>query len=457
MRIPPFLKRHRWWFIVPLAIFFAIIVLIAIALPIISPRLTPYLEGSDFRAELDKQTSKGLHFEGHYGPIKRTGFNTASVDEFTASDGVKAMKSLKANDVTGKFNPWGVFLRRWQLDYVHIKRGQVEVQTYEPKPDQKKPKPWYAIFLPDRVYLREVTCDNADVTWRMSGKPGGIFGTKVLITPYGRDFEYRAEGGTMRSGGFSPELAMRRLHMVITKKALTLYELELAPGEDSKGFIRIHGDMGMREDKHVDMQLEFAGIPIAPWLPKDIDGEIKGTAKGNVTWKGTDQTIEASSGEGELRITNGELIELPLLEFLAAATARKSLKALTLTDCDVKFRWKYPRFEIHELDLAAEEKVAIRGSVTVNKTALSGEFDLGLAPTYLDWLPKAKEEIFTREKDGMVWTKVKLSGTLKEPIDDLTPRLAEVLKKDPAAATGLFLRGIGEWLEQKIRGRKVTP
>ena len=457
MRIPPFLKRYRWWLLAPAALLLLLVLAIAIVLPIISPQLTPYLEGPKFRAELDKQTSKGLHFDGQYGPIKRTGFDTASVQKFNAANGVKAMKSLEARDVTAKFNPWGIFLRRWQLDYIHIKRGQVEIQTYEPKPDPKKSKPWYSIFLPDRVYLREVTCDNADVTWKMSGKSGGIFGTKVLITPYGRDFEYQAEGGTMRTGGFTPDLAMRRLHMVITKKVLDLYELELGPSENSKGFIRIKGDMGMREDKHVDMQLDFGGVPVAPWLPKDIDGDIKGSAQGHVTWKGTDQTIEASSGEGELRVTRGELIELPLLEFLAAATARKSLKAITLTDCEVKFRWKYPRFEIYQLDLVGEEKVSIRGSIEVNKSALSGEIDLGLAPTYLDWLPKAKEEIFTREQDGMVWTKVKLSGTLKEPVDDLTPRLAATLKKDPAAATGLFLRGVGEWLEQKIKGRKIAP
>ncbi len=187
------LPKHRWWFLVPPGAILLLLLVVIIALPIISPKLTPYLEGPEFRAELDKQTSKGLHFDGKFGPISRTGFNTASVGEFHASNGVKAMKTMEASDVSAKFNPRGVFLRRWQLDYIHIKRGQVEIQTYEPKPDPPKQKPWYAIFLPDRVYLRQVICDNADITWRMQDQPGGIFGTKVLITPYGRDFEYRAE------------------------------------------------------------------------------------------------------------------------------------------------------------------------------------------------------------------------------------------------------------------------
>lgn len=453
MRIVKFVKEHRRWFLVPVGVFLLLVLIVGLALPVISPRLTPYLEGPEFRAELDRQTSKGLHFEGKFGPIIRAGFDMASVGEFSASNGVKAMQSMEARDVSAKFNPWGVFLRRWQLDYIHIKRGQVEVQTYEPKPDQKKSRPWYAILLPDRIYLRQVTCDNADITWQMREKPGGIFSTKVLITPYGHDFEYQAEGGVMRTGGLTPELSVEKIHMVITKKILELYELRLAPQGRSKGSIRMAGEMGMREDKYVDMQLDFEGLPLMPWLPQDLAGEVRGLASGEIHWRGTDQTIEASAGEGEFKISGGELIELPLLEFLAAATARKSLKTITLTECEVKFRWKYPRFEIYSLDLTGEEKVSIRGSVTVNQNALSGEIDLGLAPTYLDWLPRAKEEIFTRQKDGLIWTKVKLSGTLKEPVDDLTPRLAEALKKDPAAATWLFLRGIGEWFEQKLKGR----
>lgn len=425
----------------------------AITLVIVSPRLTPYIEGPEFRAELDKQTSKGLHFKGQYGTIKRTGFDTAEANEFHASDGVKAMKSLEASDVTAKFNPWGIFLRRWQLDYIHIKKGKVEVQVYEPKPDNKPPKPWYSIFMPSRVHLCEVTCDEADITWKAKDKPGGIFDTKVRILPYGHDFEYFAEGGTFKSGGTTPEMELRRLYMVITKKILEIYELNLAPKGNSEGSIRLKGEMGMREDKHVNMVLEFQGIPIAPWLPKDLGGEVRGLTKGHLTWKGDEQTIEASTGEGEINVTGGQLKELPILGFLAAATAKKSLKEITVTHCAVKFRWKYPHFEITSIDLEGEEKVALQGAISVNDGRLSGEIDLGLAPAYLEWLPKAREEIFTREKGGLVWTKVRLSGTLKQPENDLGPRLAAALKKDPAAAAGLMLRGAGEWIEQKVKGK----
>lgn len=452
LRVRALLKR-RWKRVLGIAALAIVLGLGigALALVIASPRLTPFLEGPKFRAELDRQTSKGLHFEGKYEPIERTGFATAWTAGFRAHDGVKAMRSLEADDVSAKFNPWGVLLRRWQLDWVHIRRGVVEVQTYEPKPDPPKSRPWYAIFLPDRVDLRKVTCDDADVTWRLRGETAGIFHTQVLITPYGRDFEYRANGGTLRSDGLAPEMAVRTLHLLITKTILEIYAFEL--GTKEGGRVAVTGKAGMRDDQHVDARLEFSNVALAPWLPDELRLGVSGRATGRMTWKGEAQTLEASAGEGELRVVDGRLNDLPLLDYLAAATRRRSLENVTLDRCTLKFRWRYPRFELTALDLGSEGKFTLRGAASVEKGgALAGTLELGMAPRFLDWLPRAREEIFTREAAGLIWTTVRLSGSLAKPENDLTPRLAKTLQKDPAAAAGLFFRGIGEWLEQKSRG-----
>ena len=50
--------------------------------------------------------------------------------------------------------------------------------------------------------------------------------------------------------------------------------------------------------------------------------------------------------------------------------AKISLKTVTLSECEVKCRWKYPRFEIVSIDLTGEEKVALRGSLAVTDSIL---------------------------------------------------------------------------------------
>src|SRR6266566_4533657 len=125
----------------------AVVTAAGVALALVNPRLTRYVESDAFRAELEKQTAKGLHFPaGGYAPIRRTGFLSAASDGFRAENGRKAMTSMDARGLTARFNPLGVFLRRWQVDELHIDGGAVGIQTYEPTPEPSPTKPWYHVF-----------------------------------------------------------------------------------------------------------------------------------------------------------------------------------------------------------------------------------------------------------------------------------------------------------------------
>jgi hypothetical protein len=415
-----------------------------LAVTVGNQRLTAFVESETFRRELDRQTSKGLHFQGHYEAIRRTGLLTARTEGFAGKDGVKAIKTISTGEVVAKFNPWGIFQRHWQLDYIRIPSGKAGIQTYEPKPEDKPPKPWYAIFLPERVYLKEVVCESTDVTWQLRGRKAGFFQTRLLITPYGRDFEYRASGGFLKTG-MVPDLALRQTHLVITKELLTLYELELAPSPKSDGRIRVKGQAGMRDDKSVSAEMNFSGVPVDPWLPKAWAGLFQGVASGDVVWQGSDMTMESSSGRGAFRIQGGRVAGAPFLEEAAELTG-KSMEEIKLSRFSLEFEWKYPRVQIKQIDIEADGVFRLEGAVVIDKRRLGGTLQFGATPKYLEWLPRA-ERVFARERDGYLWTAVNLAGTLEEPKEDLSPRVAELLKKSPGAAIGIFIRRIGEWFE----------
>src|SRR6266480_1088797 len=50
-------------------------------------------------------------------------------------------------------------------------------------PKAIEPKPWFAIFLPNRVFLERITSEHSNVIWRFRGERAGFFGTQLLITP----------------------------------------------------------------------------------------------------------------------------------------------------------------------------------------------------------------------------------------------------------------------------------
>lgn len=432
----------KWW---KIAFGLAALCLAAIAMAIVllNPRLTRYVESEAFRAEMEKETAKGLHFpRSSFAPIRRTGFFSAATESFRAQNGVKAMTMIEATGVHARFNPLGIFLRRWQLDELHIERGAVGIQVYEPKPEPSPAKPWYHVFLPDRVYLKRVWSEPADVTWTLQNKESGIFATRLLITPHGRDFDYRATGGTMKIP-HAPDLEMRQTHMLITKTLFSLYTLDLGSGEG-----RIHGEgkAGTREDKRVDFKIDFEKLPLREWLPASWKEHVTGTAAGQAHWTGPDQKLANADVRGALRISGGRVQGLRFLEQLAAITKRPSLAQLELTECAAEAEWKNDAGQVKNIAIESEGKFRLQGAVTLRKNSLGGTLQLGVRPDYLDWLPKA-EEVFTREHDDYLWTTVHLGGTLDAPEQDLSPRILEALKETPGSFLGAALRALGAWLK----------
>jgi hypothetical protein len=374
--------------------------------------------------------------------VRRTGSFTAASDRFEGLKGRKALRSIDARGITARFNPWGVFARRWQLDDVHINSGEVMIQVYEPKPEPSPAKPWYAVFLPDRVYLKHVEAQPADVTWEFRGKRAGFFGIRLLITPHGRDFNYQGTGGTLKMPVI-PELELRQTHLLITKTELTLYDLDLGPEDEARGRIHAEGKAGTREDRSVEFKFRFHSLPLESWLPAAWSEHFRGgVAAGDVRWSGKDTKLENSNGDGTLRVAGASIENLPFLQEVAAITKKKDLERLRLTSCSVKYNWSYPRITCNDLLLEEKGKFCVEGEVTIRRKALRGTVELGVAPEYLDWLPKP-EEVFTGKRRGYLWTTVHLSGTLDAPEQDLSPRIMQVFKESPTSYLGLLFRALG--------------
>jgi hypothetical protein len=443
-------RMRKGWFIT-VGIGAVPIVLLICAFELLNPRLTTFVEGDKFRTEMEKETAKGLHFpNGHYDPIKRTGPSTAETSGFRAKEGWKAMRSINAHGIDAKFNPWGVFLRRWQLDYVHVQAGEVGIQVYEPKLEPSPAKPWYAIFLPDRVYLKRVESEPVDVTWQFREKRAGFFGTRLLITPHGRDFEYQARGGELKMSPF-PELRLQHTHLLIKKTLLTLYNLDLQSKTETTGSIHAEGKAGTREDKSVDFKIDFDRMPIAECVPKGWRENVRGAATGKISWKGQNTKLETSNGEASLRVADGVIAKVPFLEKIAVLTDEKELEHLHLNECKLDLEWHYPNADVKNLLIEDKGKIRAEGEVTIHEKALGGAIELGVARRLLDWLPKAGE-VFSREHDGYLWTTVHLSGTIDEPQQDLSPRIVDAIKESPGAALGILFRGLGEWLRNAFDG-----
>ena len=433
-----------------IAIFFLIAALAGVLI-FFSPLLTHYIESDAFRAGMEDETAKGLHFPAtHYSPIRRTSALVAQSESFQAKNGQRALKSLDAHGITARFNPWGVFVRQWRFSDIRIESGEVAIQIYEAHPEAIEPKPWFSNFLPNRVFLKHVESERSDITWQFRGQRAGFFGTQLLITPHGLDFEYSAAGGRLKMA-LVPDLDLRHAHILITKTLLTIYDVDLASDTHSGETIRAQGHAGIGMDKTVDVETNFDRVPIHAWLPTKWKRGLSGNASGKIHWSGENPKLESSFGEGALYIRDGRIQNLPLLNKLAEVARNKSFESLRLDDCSLSFAWRYPKIDVKDVVIEERGKFRAEGEIAIDRRRLHGTLSLGLTRQYLDWLPNP-EEVFNRERSGYLWTTVHLSGTIDEPKQDLSPRIIELFKESPGAYLGLLFRQFEDWLKSIFRG-----
>jgi hypothetical protein len=416
-----------------------------------SPLATRYIESDAFRVAMENETAGGLHFpSGHYSSIRRTSPLTAQAESFEASNGERALKFVDSHGITARFDPWGVFIRQWKFRDIHVESGEVEIQIYEANPEGVTSKPWFAFFLPNRVYIKRIEAEHSDVTWRFRGERAGFFGTRLLITPHDRDFDYVATGGKLKMA-LLPELYLHRADVLITKTLMTINDVDLASDERNKGSIRGKGTAGIGKDRSIDFSANFESVPIRDWLPEKWKEHLSGSAFGDVHWIGDNPKLEDSSGEGSLRVRDGRADNLPFMEKLAELAREKSFEHLDLTDCSLNFTWRYPSIEIKDIALEEKGKFRVEGVISIDRRALTGTIQVGINRRHLDWLPNP-EEIFSRRESGYLWTTVHLSGTIDQPKQDLSARVIELFKESPGAYLQLLFRQFEGWLRRTFGG-----
>ncbi len=124
---------------------------------------------------------------------------------------------------------------------------------------------------------------------------------------------------------------------------------------------------------------------------------------------------------------------------------------MNLNKCSLSFAWHYPEIDIKDIIIEEQGKFRIDGEISIKGRLLRGTLNLGLTREYLDWLPNP-EEVFSRRSGGYLTTNVHLSGTIDEPVQDLSPRIIELFKESPGAYLQLMFRQFGDWLKKAFGG-----
>lgn len=158
-----------------------------------------------------------------------------------------------------------------------------------------------------------------------------------------------------------------------------------------------------------------------PWWKQRLSGKIKadiessGTRPVGVSWT------------ADVRLENGVIQGLPILEKLATHTRAERFRRLVLDICQATVRPEGNALRFEKVIVQSNGLIRIEGSMTLRGNMVDGDFMVGVTPETLKWIPGAQSHVFTQANaqgpPGLLWTRVRVEGSLNAPQEDLSARL----------------------------------
>ena len=403
--------------------FLALLVLLLAGVVAARIFFTHYLHGEAFRRSLGEAAANGLHArEADFSPLQ---FDGALVfaDNFKARrDDGAGFSTIDADQLRASFDWHGLLHHTVQIDEMAIQRLNVEPPgpAGAPPPERLPGTPSQPIHSGWTVDLRKAVINEAN--WHWSQDPaGGITGVALTLTPDGRNaWVVDAQGGTVQQAGW-PALDLDSATLRWQAPVLYVNSSSLRNGSSQ---MSVTGSV--ETGQSLSLLVKFDGVDVQPLLMPDwrerLAGKLTGQANVQATLgagaAGHDVTVSGSAA-----LLEGRLTALPILDEIGEFTHTQRFRQIDLTRASADFRRTPARLEISDLVVESEGLIRIEGSYTVENGQIAGDFQVGLTPATLQWIPGSQEQVFTGSRGGYRWTTMKLTGPAAHPEDDLTPRL----------------------------------
>jgi len=393
--------------------------------------LRAYLSGEDFRKLLSAEVAAAAKVEGEFSSFHWDGLAVAT-DGFNGT-GQGVVESLEVERISTEIGLGGLTRGVWLVKPTRIHRLQVDLNTeYSEIPlpaapkvsegelGEKKVVEKGASWVPDEIEFESLDINN--LILNMKGADGTISASGMAVhleaASGNSGYEMEIRGGDVTfPQAFLPPLRIKRIEGAYRDGSAFITDLEAAAWKD--GSITAVGEMDFENDFHA-IEGAIRGVSCDDLLSenwvKRLSGDIASTF-----------AITNRSGpniaEGELTISNGILTALPMLDALAAYADTRRFRVIQLSEAHTKWRYVEGETFLSDLVLGSEGLIQLEGSISIKDGIIDGEFQLGIVPGVLSRIPGAETDVFMPGRLGLLWTPVRVTGTLADPEEDLTGRL----------------------------------
>lgn len=408
-----------------------LLVAIVVVLLVAKSAINGWLRGDGFRDWLAARCSAALRSEVSLAELKWEGSEVYTSSFNALGSEAAAFSKLGLDGVRAKMG--GIQNKAFEVPEISVNRLNLEFSSK--RKAGKAPgdsmmssgstegpalPSWLSRFTPDRVDVDRILVSSADVT--VENEAGPVFllsGARSTMEPdfQAGSWEISAEGGKItvpdQPGILLKELGLRwrGSDLFIDQCALGIYE---------DGHIEGKGEIGFEDHGYFDVDLEISSIQVDELVTGEWRERLDGVINGPVKITGTPGAL---TYEGTMNVTEGVIEAIPVLKRIAQYTRSERFNRLVLNQASVDFKSAEGRVELRNLVLQSDGLVRVEGQIDLVGDQLSGEFQVGVTPGTMRWIPGAERLVFVEDRDGFRWAPMKLSGTTTEPKEDLTGRL----------------------------------
>jgi hypothetical protein len=393
--------------------------------------LRSYLHSDGFRKFLSAQISKAAKVDGSFSPFTWDGM-AVKTERFEAT-GKGLVSDVVAERIATEVGFGGVGRGVWEVKSTRINRIQLSLNMVPPEKTvavvppvpvlpQKKGTKKDPGWVPKEVELDSLEIGDFGVQLITKQGLASAKGMSVLVTPEKGKNAYKADivGGKISVPvSLVPGLQIQSAEAAYRDGSAFLKKAELTAWKE--GRISVSGESNFALKTHAyDGNIEGVRcneVLNENWAQK-LTGDLTSTFKFNKT---TDSQVIS----GDLKITNGTLTGLPVLDALAAYADTRRFRTLQLSDAHTKWRYTKDEILLTDLVLGSEGLIRLEGRISIKGENIDGSFQLGLVPGTLSRIPGAETHVFKPGRFGLLWAPIRVTGTLSDPKEDLTDRLTE--------------------------------
>lgn len=412
-----------------------------------------YWNGEGFRSYLSRAVAKGFGVEGRFSPLQFRGLAVGSAEFSGVGSSGSPIAGLRAERLEARFLLSSLVRGTCRIDPLRIGHLDLAFRSAGPEEGPGPGSPRSAARqeagggekVPaglGRVILDRGEIETADFRWPASVLGGGaLAGARVTIEADGSAWNGRASGGSLACASL-PSLALEELLFRLDSGALSVERGRLR--SEGSGSIRLAGNFRREEAEEGELHFSASGVALSPWLPQawrnrvegDLDAEGRLTVSRGRPWK-----VEA-----DLSLAHGKLEDLPWLVGLALSGGAPGTFPLDQAQAHLTAGPRELAFE--RIEIESKGRTRIEGNLHVQEGQLRGSLTVGLAPERVALLPGAREKIFSEERSGYLWAPVAVTGTVRDPQEDLSPRVAALAKEAVKAGVERAIRSALDFLRR---------